>query len=336
MTDTPDSQGRRPDENPEPSWAMPPMPPAQWQPPSQPGVIPLRPLGVGDILGGSIATMRTRPALMLGVTAVVVAVTQLLILAATLPLLDDMGTAVTDPYAQPEDVLWITGMALVVTLIGVVFTIASRVFLAGIVTVVVGTAVLGERPTFGEVMARVRPRLLPLLGLTLVLSVVLVAAIAVVAVVVAAVPGFGVLVALGMVVVAVWLWTLFALATPALVLEGVGVGQAFERSRQLVRGSWWRIFGITLLASVIAGAVAFVISIPFESLGGAFATDVPTTTKYLVLSTIGAVIASTVTEPFVAASTCLLYTDQRIRLENLDVELARMSTPQPPASGSDR
>jgi hypothetical protein len=154
---------------------------------------------------------------------------------------------------------------------------------------------------------------------------VLGAAIGLVTVFMLAGPGLGVLVLLGFVVLTAWLWTMFALATPALVLEGIGIGQAFGRSRQLVRGSWWRIFGITLLVGVMAAVFAFVVVLPFEALGGGFSATDSLTGKYLVLSTIGTIIASTIAEPFVAATTALLYTDQRIRLERLDIDLARMA-----------
>lgn len=328
--------GRRPDDEPQPpAWQMPPMqpmPPSSWAAP-KPGVIPLRPLGVGDILGGAIATMRTRPALTLGVTAIVVIAVQLLILAVTYPLLADLDqTVLTDPSAQPAEVLRYSGMTLLVSLIGLVLALVSRVFLSGFLTVVVGTAVLGQRPGFGEVMARVRRRLLPLLGLTLVFPAVLVAAVAIVTALMLAGPVLGVPVLLGLVVVGIWLWTLFSLATPALVLESIGVGRAFGRSRELVTGSWWRIFGITLLAAVIAGAVAFVIALPFESLGGGFSVESTLATKYLVLSTIGAVIAGTITEPFAAAVIALVYTDQRMRRERLDIELATAAAETPPSN----
>lgn len=65
----------------------------------------------------------------------------------------------------------------------------------------------------------------------------------------------------------------------------------------------------------------------FESLGGGFSVESALTTKYLVLSTIGAVIAGTITEPF-AAAIALLYTDQRMRRERLDIEPAGMA-PEP-------
>lgn len=324
---TPDPPERRPEEQPQfQQYPQFPAAPGGWQPPPKPGVIPLAPLGVGDIIGGAIATMRTRAGVMLGVTAVVVIVVQLLTLAVTFPLLVDMSEVVAydGSYVSMEDVTRMASQAMIVALIGVVLAVVSRVFLAGLFTVVVGAAVRGERPPFREIMRRVRPRLLPLLGLTVIYLVVLSAAGALVALLMIASPGFGVLVMLCVVVLMVWLVTLFSLATPALVLEGVGVGRAFGRSRELVNGAWWRIFGITLLTGLIAGVTAFVISLPFESIGGAFGTAVtPVTVKYLVLSTIGAVIASTITEPFMAAVTALQYTDQRIRRERLDVELAR-------------
>ena len=296
----------------------------------KPGVIPLRPLGLGEILDGAFATMRAHPKLMLGVAAVVVAITQLIILAATYPLLDDLNRlAVPTGTELPtsDELLELAGLSLAVSGIALVVTIVSRVFLVGFVTLVVGIAVLGHDSTFGAVWARVRPRLLSLLGLTLVYPAVVFGAVVVVVMLTVAVPPLGVLAAIGLVVVGIWLWVMFSLATPVLVLESTGVGQAFGRSRHLVRGAWWRIFGITLLSSVIAFFIVLIVSLPFEYLGDGFATVTgevtPLTTKYLLLTTIGAIIASTVTEPFVAAVTALLYTDQRMRREGLDIELAR-------------
>ena len=49
--------------------------------------------------------------------------------------------------------------------------------------------------------------------------------------------------------VAFWLWVLFALVTPALVLERCGVGAAFGRSKALINGAWWRTFGVLLLTA---------------------------------------------------------------------------------------
>ncbi|WP_051951045.1 hypothetical protein [Actinacidiphila yeochonensis] len=46
----------------------------------------------------------------------------------------------------------------------------------------------------------------------------------------------------------IWLWVLLSLAPPALVLERQKVFAALKRSAKLVRGAWWRVLGIQILA----------------------------------------------------------------------------------------
>src|SRR5207249_3623477 len=122
---------------------------------------------------------------------------------------------------------------------------------------------------------------------------------------------------------------------PALMLEDAPVGRAFGRSRTLVHGTWWRVFGISLLAALIAIILAAIITVPFTYFGGGFVQvtstqPVPLTVAYLLLTTIGGIIAGTITEPFAAGVTVLLYTDQRMRREGMDIELARAAGLPPP------
>ncbi len=49
------------------------------------------------------------------------------------------------------------------------------------------------------------------------------------------------------------------------MLEKQGIVTAMRRSARLVRGSWWRVFGIQLLAAIIAYVVAAIIVIPSPS-----------------------------------------------------------------------
>jgi hypothetical protein len=307
------------------------LPPAdRWHPYAavKPGVIPLRPLGVGEILDGAFTTIRSRPAMMLGLAAVIVVITQLVVVALTYPLLDDVNQVVNNPNPTEGQVVDAGLAGLAVSGISLAVTIVYRVLLSGFLTVVVGTAVLGQSLGFAAVWERVRPRLLPLLGLTLSYPAVIIGA-AVVLVLIAAVAGeLAILLGIAAFVVGIWLLVMFSLATPTLMLENAGVGQAFGRSRQLTRESWWRIFGITLLAWVIAFIIALIITLPFEIFGGGFNTA-PTGT-YLLVSSIGIIIASTVTEPFIAAVTVLLYTDQRMRREGLDIVLTQAAGGPPP------
>jgi len=315
----------RPEQPPsyQPPPPMPPPPPPGWGVP-KPGVIPLRPLGLSEILDGAISTMRAHPKVILGVSAIVVTISQVLSTVATYPLLDDanraarLGNRATDQDLLDSSLagLWVVGIALLITLL-------VRVFLSGFLTIAVGKAVLGQPVTTGDVWARVRPRLPALLGLTLVYPAVT-AAVVLLLFLLVLVAGPGVLlVLLVLVPLAFWLYILFSLATPALMLENAGVGRAFGRSRALVTGSWWRVFGITLLAGIIAGIVAAIVVVPFTLAAGGFSQTIEPTFRYLALTTIGGIIAGAVTEPFAAGVGVLLYTDQRMRREGMDIELAR-------------
>jgi hypothetical protein len=54
-----------------------------------------------------------------------------------------------------------------------------------------------------------------------------------------------------LVVPALYLLTIWAVLLPVVVVERPGVFDAFGRSRQLVRGNGWKVFGIILLLSLI-------------------------------------------------------------------------------------
>ncbi|MFJ5984945.1 hypothetical protein [Lentzea sp. NPDC092896] len=291
-------------------------PPPGAGPTIKPGVIPLRPLAVGEIVDGAITTMRRYPKLIIGAAAVVAAVTQIVGLLVQLPFLDDLTAVVTlDPNSVTQEqaidqfTSAITGF-LTGTLLSVFLLLLGTVFLSGFITVIVGHAVLGKPVTFAQAWEEFKPRLLPLLGATLLSGLVIT-----IGLVLCIVPG-------------VWLWVLFALVTPALVLERCGVTAAFGRSKKLVDGAWWRTFGILLLTVVITIVIEWIIGLPFGLLGAAttgFSSD-PTAALSigsLILSTIGAIIASTITLPFSSAVTVLLYVDRRMRSEGMDIELQR-------------
>ncbi|MGI5501101.1 hypothetical protein [Lentzea sp. CA-135723] len=319
---SPDQPQNQPPQNQPPQYGQqPPQYGYNQQPPTgpsiQPGVIPLRPLAVGEIIDGAIKTMRSHPKLIIGAAAVVAAVTQILGLLVQLPFLDDLTAVVTlDPNTttQQEAVDQATGALvgfLSGSLITVVLLLFGTVFLSGFITVVVGHAVLGKPVTFAQAWEEFKPRLLPLLGATLLSGLVIT-----IGLVLCIIPG-------------VWLWVMFALVTPALVLERCGVGTAFGRSRKLVEGAWWRTFGILLLTVIIGAVIGWIVSLPFEAIGlavsGGFSND-PTAVLnagYLVFVTIGAIISSTITLPFSSAVTVLLYVDRRMRSEGMDIELQR-------------
>jgi hypothetical protein len=308
--------------------------------------VPLRPLALGDLLDGAVQTMRQNPRVMLGLSAAVMAVAAVLSTAFILVGLPRMvsGVETADDRLGAEQVASLLTGGVISFLLPLLVQTLATIVLTGILIVAVSQAVLGRRPTVGEVWGRARPRLPALVGLSLLsaLIVVLVIAVAVVPGVLLlaadASVGGGLALAAGVVVaivLAVLIYVRLAFAAPALLLERLGVGAALARSWRLVAGSWWRTFGILALGAIIAAAINGLVQLPFSLVGnlvGALAGsgdaqslgDVTSGMQIaLVISNVGSVLASTVTAPFTAALTALLYIDLRIRREGLDVALAR-------------
>ncbi|MDQ0581403.1 glycerophosphoryl diester phosphodiesterase membrane domain-containing protein [Streptomyces rishiriensis] len=310
---------------------------------AKPGVIPLRPLAVGEILDGAVATMRTYWRTVLGISLTVAVITEVFVVLLQGLVLDATTdtTALGDPSATADeqlnamgDALRASGPVLLITLIG---TIAATALL----TAVTSRAVLGKPVALGEAWRDARPQVLKLFGLIFLLMV---AAAAIVLVCLlpgilvsaagnsdagAALKAFGIL---GSIVLVLWLMIRLSLASPALMLEKQSIKKALGRSAKLTRGSWWRVFGIQMLALIIANVVAMIVVVPFALLGAALSdggvsgmvdasSDYGWT--YLIVSGIGSVIGSMITFPISAGVTVLLYVDQRIRREALDLDLAR-------------
>ena len=326
------------------------QPPVYGQPPSgqqpwgtrpvedKPGVVPLRPLGLGEVLDGAVGVLRRYPRPALGLAAAVALVTTLcnvlLLVTAFQPFLEvDPEALNRGDTAALEDAL---GGAAAGGALSVLLSIVSSAVLTGAITAVVGKAVLGEPLSVGQAWAQVRSRLLPLIGLALLVLVIVAGTFALATAagvaIIAAAGGVGALAGVPLVLAgaaaAVWLYVRFALAPCALVLERVGIGTSLKRSAVLVRRDWWRVFGILLLTVVIGTFVSQVVELPFAALGagsvgGIFDPENDILSpRSLIMSAIGGGIAATLVAPFTAGVRALLYVDRRIRAEGLDVSLS--------------
>ena len=63
-----------------------------------------------------------------------------------------------------------------------------------------------------------------------------------------------------------FLLTIWCLIVPVIVLEGAGIGAAFTRSRELVRGHGWQVFGTLVLVFLVMIAVDIVLGLIFAAL----------------------------------------------------------------------
>jgi hypothetical protein len=94
----------------------------------------------------------------------------------------------------------------------------------------------------------------------------------------------------------------------AVIIEHLGPVEAFRRSILLVRGNWWRIFGIGIAYSALPVAVAVVV-----------VTLSPDPANSKLVGLISAVIG-TVTTPWIMIGSTLAYFDLRVRKEGYSVE----------------
>jgi hypothetical protein len=315
------------------------QPPVGRPPSLKPGVIPLRPLSLSDIFNGSFSYIRINPKATLGLTTIVVVVAQLIALLIQIGPLTATGAlspTATEQFGHAA-VSEISDSTIVGLLLssaaGIVTTALAGIVLAGLLTVVVGRAVFGATIGIGEAWQRVRGRLLPLLGVTALeaagVAVLIVVAIGLVALVdrIAGGPAAfvtGALFALTLVALLIYLFTVLSFAPTLIVLERIGVLPAIARSFALVKNDFWRVFGIRLLAMLVAGIVSTAVTAPFSVIGQIMLMVGESTTTSIVavvLISVGGAIGQIITSPFNAGVVVLLYADRRIRAEAFDLVL---------------
>ncbi|WP_284574167.1 hypothetical protein [Streptomyces sp. 2P-4] len=336
-------------------------------------MVPLRPLALGDIVTGSFSTLRLHWKRMAGVALLVQAVLLLAMglvaaasVAAVFPHLEPVFDA---PYGEAptrEHVMPLLVAAAVLFVALAVLGMLGMAVISAACLAVLKEAVSGGPTTFAAVR-RVAFRRAPamagamFLGYLIaglpVLAVVAVWAPLAVATASEAAPGaLLVPLVLGMLAafpVAVWLSVRFGLAPAAVVMEDAGPVAALRRSTALVRGDWWRVFGITLVGALLAGAIGYAIQLPFNLIGsfvivpaialaedGVSAAGAITVLVVAVLVTLAGGIAGQLFQiGFMQLVAGLLYTDQRIRREGLAEALlaghavppaAPATAPEPP------
>ncbi|MGD9556059.1 MAG: hypothetical protein AB7V25_03470 [Mangrovibacterium sp.] len=60
----------------------------------------------------------------------------------------------------------------------------------------------------------------------------------------------------------IYLAVIFSLVAPVVVFEDAGFGQALHRSFEIIKGSWWKTFGILFVGAVIVYLFSIILSLP--------------------------------------------------------------------------
>jgi hypothetical protein len=127
--------------------------------------------------------------------------------------------------------------------------------------------------------------------------------------------GFVLLIVPGLVLLTMW-----AVIAPAILVERLGVFDAFGRSRQLVKGQGWPVFGTVLVAYLIS----IVATLAFTAIASSIA-DGP------LLRIVFSALASTVAAPIAALAASVLYF-RLVAIKRTAAPLAP-SVPQQPGDG---
>jgi len=317
----------------------------------KPGLVPLRPLNLGEILDGAFTAIRWNPKTILTssaavatVSAVFIAFVWYIVERRALTSVHVSGSSTPVSAAETVALVALGGLTIIV----VVF---ANLILTGLLTVTIGQGVLGRKETLASAWRAARPRIWRLIAMLLLASVFLVGGwllgigLSVL---------FGALLAVGTHLRAVgilvgvvcgltaWVFAVIVLvrwsvAIPVVMLERVGPLKSLGRSWRLVRRSSWRVFSILLLTEVIVGIANEIINVPFALASGGLSAFTAQTQQVnvggLILTAVGQIIASTLTAPLLAGVIVLLYADLRMRREGMDIMLQAAAAGAP---GGDR
>lgn len=170
------------------------------------------------------------------------------------------------------------GAAVLLALVGLATAVIGATWLQGAFVYAVQDARDGTfDASIGQIFSRVAPSILPLLGAGLLagLGIAL---------------GFLLLIIPGLFLITIW-----AVVAPVIVVEKPGVFAAFGRSRELVRGHGWTVFGIVIITALLSGIASALLQAAFSAL--------PEFLEILI----GSTIAQAVVTPFGAIAIAVTY-----------------------------
>jgi hypothetical protein len=319
-----------------------------WTPPPKRGLVPLRPIPFGVILGAPFRLQRRAPRTTLAPA--------LVISLATTTLATFLSWALTAAPQAALDASYYTDYVYASALIGVlggaatwiplVLAFPATALLAGAVVVATSRAVLAERVSFRGLRWRLTHRIPRLVAWTTIVFLAAVTVLTLATVLPLMISTstpyagglFAMLIAMGeLIVIFVGLGPIAArlgFVSHALAIEGLHLLPALRRSWQLSRRSSWRLFGAQLGVWSLIMVASFVLLAPLGAVLDWGVTLIfpngPTTEQaglYEAARTIVLAVATAVMGAFglvlQTVTGSLLYLDARMRTEGLDLTLAR-------------
>ena len=339
---------------PQQQWGATPQPDAAWQGTqtqggtawtvAQPGIIPLRPLTVGELFNGAFQAVRVNPQTMFGFAFAIMAVVGLVQAFFASSSTSSLTRALSS--GDTDDLIYSLGSNMG-SFATDGLTLLATAFLSGMLALTVWDAVLGRKSSPADAWHRFSPRFVPVLLATLLIGIIEFVAIVVVLLVFlipfflvvanaatarsldSASAGIGgalsiiFLMIVALIVIACFLTVKFAFTSSAVVLEGLGPVDAMKRSWSLSKGSFWRILGRILLIGIVTTLITSVLGAIVGAILGVGANAAESLGLLVAFSAFVSALLSAVVIPVQSSFYTLMYLDERMRKENLAPMIAQ-------------
>lgn len=316
--------------------------------PVQPGIVPLRPLGVGDLFSGTFEALSKNPFVLFILPGIVTIVAGIITLVTIYFALPDFTSLVDLDAPISTDDLSTIGMTMALRTTPFVLILLGLAGLFPAIVVPNGTAdaIIGKKLSTKDAFNRFKSRLLAMIGLSIVWAF-LFALIASVTFGIFLLVGLGVadyvtyrsqtqtmlvfllfgsVGAITTFLVCVFFQVRFAFAQTVCAVENLSPFKALKRSWTLTQGVAFKTLGRTILIAMVMGAVggvfsgvlstftAFTISTEFNSF--TISADPQMYLTAIPLAAVASTIVQMLVMPLSQVYIALMYVDERIRKEN--------------------
>jgi membrane-anchored glycerophosphoryl diester phosphodiesterase (GDPDase) len=330
-----------------------------WTPAPRPGLIPLRPIDFGTLLGASFQLLRRNPKPTFGAALLIQTIASVLSVAIIAAITFFAVARAASSTSSDLDTIDAGNIGLIVVgvLVTVALSVVASALLQGVIVIEVTRQTLGEKSTFRQLWVRIKGRVWALAGWSVLLSLAMLVVIGllagIIALLVVTLGNVGIVIGvllgiaggLAIAVVFAWIGTKLSLVPSAISIERLGIGAAIRRSWTLTNGSFWKTFGIELLVLVILNIATQVVSLPLSLVSGIVGgladpngQGMATTAVILIvvslLTLAVTLVLTAITVVVQSGSTALIYLDLRIRKEALDLELIRYTEARQSGDGT--
>ncbi len=216
-----------------------------------------------------------------------------------------------------------TSSVLLSSILSLILQLVEFVLIYGVISTIASESLFGHKVSIGDAFNLTKSRFTQL-GCGLIVFYIVIAGLAFAITLVAvacspAIVGFALIVYIGI--------ATFALVTPVLVLEDVGVTLGVNRAYGLGRSRFWTVVGVLATITIITSLLGLVIGAVIGVLGNPAIGR--TNTGITLIQSIATVAVKVLTLPLLPIAMTLLYYDVRSRVEGLDLALAAVEKPNP-------